>query len=250
MENKKIWIYGAAGIVVVSILFWILSDSPDEPEPVPEVVMEAPPEEEMPMPIPEEMPEEMLTMGEGEDILRRQVGALVRNACVQNWLNSGDLLGKVVNLVHGVSEGRVPRRDFNCLVPNTSFSVSTSKPPYLDAGVYKRYNTLAGLVGSVDAREIVKVLDLIDPLLEAEYARLGLSGQGGSFRDRLNIAINQVLSARVNQGRVQLVRHAVAFKFSDPTLERKNDVAKLMYRMGPSNSRTIQQKLKEVGALL
>jgi Protein of unknown function (DUF3014) len=58
-------------------------------------------------------------------------------------------------------------------------------------------------------------------------------------------AVAEILAAPVIEGQVTLNRPSDYYKFSDPNLEALNAVQKQMIRMGPANTRIIQNKCRE-----
>jgi hypothetical protein len=53
-----------------------------------------------------------------------------------------------------------------------------------------------------------------------------------------------ILAAPARDGQIALERHSVHYKFADQQLEALNPIHKQMLRMGPDNTRIIQNKLR------
>jgi hypothetical protein len=58
-------------------------------------------------------------------------------------------------------------------------------------------------------------------------------------------ALAEIITAPVIEENVSLVRPSLYYKFADSNLEALNPVKKQMIRMGPDNTRIIQQKCRE-----
>lgn len=183
--------------------------------------------------------------------IRAMAGSLVGYSALTRWLATDDFLAQFVTLVVGINAGRTPTADFYPFAPEgTLLGTEVDGRLYLDASSYRRYNRLVSAVDKLSARALVDLYALAESRLNSEYARMGHPPSHGTFRDQLKMAIDRVVAVRVNQVRVPLVRDSVVFKYKARNLENASDVNKLMYRMGPNNSLIVQEKLREIKALL
>jgi hypothetical protein len=58
-------------------------------------------------------------------------------------------------------------------------------------------------------------------------------------------AAGEIIATPVVEGQISLIRPSVLYKFADPKLEALNAVQKQMIRMGPENTKIIQNKCRE-----
>ena len=86
------------------------------------------------------------------------------------------------------------------------------------------------------------------PLFEAAYVELG--HPEGGFPAALDQAIRALLAVPVLREDVELVPHAIGFRYADPKLEALTPAQKQFLRIGPRNVRLVQGKLKELAAAL
>lgn len=184
-------------------------------------------------------------------MIRSMAGRLTTNSAMTNWLASDNFLSRFVVLVDSINAGKVPASEFLSFAPENAFlGEEINGKFYLNVSSYKRYNKLASLVGKLPTRTLVDLYGQAEPMLEAEYKKMGHPPSHGKFRDQLKRALDKVVSVRVNRARLPLMRKGVTFQYEASNLENADDVQKLLYRMGPSNSRTIREKLSAVRSLL
>jgi hypothetical protein len=77
-----------------------------------------------------------------------------------------------------------------------------------------------------------------------------LGHPGGGFRRALDKAIGALLAVPVLPADVELLPHAVGFRYADPKLEALTPAQKQFLRIGPRNVRLVQGKLRELAAAL
>ena len=86
------------------------------------------------------------------------------------------------------------------------------------------------------------------PLLEEAYREMGL--KKGNFHTVMLGAIDNLLAAPVVEQDILLVRPKVFYQYADPALEKLPASHKLLLRMGPDNTRRLQESLKNLRAKL
>ncbi|MBO7007752.1 MAG: DUF3014 domain-containing protein, partial [Pseudomonadales bacterium] len=67
-----------------------------------------------------------------------------------------------------------------------------------------------------------------------------------SFDNRMFEAIGRLLETPVIEDPIRLVQPVVMYKYEDEKLESLSAVQKQMIRMGPRNTRLIQNKIREI----
>lgn len=180
-----------------------------------------------------------------DDLTRRVAVDISSHASWPIWLIPNQLIRKFTMLVDNLSRGSVPRKQFLHLAPKGRFKARTRNGEYtINPESYRRYNTFADVVGSVNTKKLLSAYQKLSPLLQKAYAELGYPDI--SFDDVLNAAIQKILETPSPKGDIKLVRPAVVYKFADPKLESLKPAQKQLLRMGPRNIGIIRPKLEEI----
>ena len=180
--------------------------------------------------------------------LRSAIRGIVSSPMLSRWLLNDAYVSEFVRLVVNINQSQTKQslNDFEAFRPSAFKPLMIDNQPYLGSTSFNRYNQLARLVDGLDARSLVDLLDRTKQLTQAEYSRYGIPASRGDFKEQLKRAMDKVIAVNVSQNRIPLSQDSVLHKFESSSLERASDVEKLMYRMGPRNSRLIQVKLREV----
>jgi hypothetical protein len=191
-------------------------------------------------------------LNKSDAVVRESLTGLSNSATWRTWLGTSQALSKFVQFSENLSRGKVPHKYFAFMAPTGKFSaveVGEHAEGYLlDQGSYQRYNRIAHTIASLDAEQMVSIYHKFSPLLEQAFDEIGDSQQ--SFEQTLLQAIKRVRSTPQIQGEIELIRPSVMYKFADPKLERLSSLSKQLIRMGPRNTRLIQQKLTELEAAI
>ena len=230
MENKRPWI---ALVVVAAALagaaFWYLRRPQQGP---PAVAGTAPAQKPADAPLP---PAET-----SDPRMRRDLGSLSARPEWAQWLTASDLLDRFVVIVDNVAEDVNPRKQVDFI------KVEPQRSEKLDPA---RYDRIADVVASIDAKGAAQVVRDLHPLLESAYHKLGYPER--KFDQVATKALQRIVDAPVQEKPPGLVpKGGENFAWSDPKLEALGPVEKLLLRMGPRNTRLIQNKAREVAAAL
>jgi len=164
------------------------------------------------------------------------------------WLAHEDLVRRFVSSVANVADGTIPRSQLEFLAPKKSFTVVTEGAETVpDPASYRRYDRLAGVVASVDAAGAVALLDELTPLIRDAWGEIAPPDR--DFRTTLRDAIDSLLAVPVLD-QPPALEQKVMWTYTDPQLEGLTPAQRQLLRMGPDNVRTIQDKLREIRALL
>ena len=183
---------------------------------------------------------------DSDDLVRDGVVSLTRHEGINAWLAENELIRKFVAFIDGVSRGRVAVDLLRSMTPEEPFTARrTSRNTWvMTEESYQRYDRVADILASVDARRTAEFYQLISPLFQTAYEELGY---GNTAFDRVVFqAIARLLETPVITDEIKLVRPVVMFQYEDEKLESLSDLQKQMLRMGPRNTRLVQEKLKEV----
>ena len=245
-------------IAIAGVIWAILSNRP-APAPPPEIdipvqlgvesaiAVEA---EVGPEPEPETPAVVLPPLDESDDLIREGLIDLTPHAGVGAWVVSNELVRKFVTLVDNVSRGQVARESVLPLAPRDALvAEAQSETSFLmHPRSYRRYNRVADLVASVDARLAADFYYLLRPLFQEAYEELGYGDR--RFDDVAFQAIDRLLAAPVITDDIRLVRPVVMYEYEDQRLESLSALQKQMLRMGPRNTRLIQRKVKELSSEL
>lgn len=231
---------------VIAAIAWILLREGTTPEP--EATLEP---TVAPTAVPTETPVPRLagvTLATSDAVVREMVAQLSSRPELAKWLAHEDLVRRFVSSVANVADGTIPRSQLEFLAPKKSFTVVTEGAETVpDPASYRRYDRLAGVVASVDAAGAVALLDELTPLIRDAWGEIAPPDR--DFRTTLRDAIDSLLAVPVLD-QPPALEQKVMWTYTDPQLEGLTPAQRQLLRMGPDNVRTIQDKLREIRALL
>jgi len=188
-------------------------------------------------------------LGESDQAVREFAAALSANPDFAKWLLTKDLIRKFVVAVDNVANGLSPKPHVDFFSPAGPFRVArTAKGTLIDEASYSRYDPVAGVVISLDAKAAVRLYRAVRPLLQEAYRDLGYPGV--DFEDTLVRAMAELLGTPVVEGPVRLEKKILSYAMSDETLEGLSPAQKQLLRMGPRSVRKVHVKLRELAAAL
>lgn len=231
MGNKRWpWMLGAAAVIAAVAFFILRRPTPEPP----------PPQAAQGEPAPAKAADAPLPPPEKSDAqARKDLGALSPRPEWAQWLSSSDLLDRFVVTIDNMAEDVNPRKqlDFVKLQPQKSDRLDTV-----------RYDLIADVIASVDAKAAGQVVRDLHPLLESAYHKLGYPDR--SFDQVAAKALQRILDAPVVEKAPRLVPKGLVYAFADEKLEALGPVEKLLLRVGPRNTKLIKAKAREIAAAL
>lgn len=160
-----------------------------------------------------------------------------------------EIIRKFVRAVNAVEEGKVVHEYRPIISPASGFvaervsTVGVQQPRFLiNAENYHRYDSLVTLVALLDTDALAAFYQRFYPLLEEAHAEMGL--KKGNFHTVLVRAIDHLLAAPVIEQPLELVQPKVFYQYADEEVEALPSTHKLLLRMGPENTRSLQNSLK------
>jgi hypothetical protein len=175
---------------------------------------------------------------------------LFRQAMVQvspllgQWLNTNQLIKKYVVIANDFSQGLRFEKHMRFLKPDLPFVADQDEAGlFIATRSYQRYDKLAAAVNSMDVQATLAVYRKFRPLLLQVFAGFSYPEQY-QLEDIFIKAAAEILAAPIISERIALVRPAVNYKFADPKLEALSPLHKQMLRLGPENTRIIQDKVR------
>jgi Protein of unknown function (DUF3014) len=178
-----------------------------------------------------------------DDVFR---GALIKlSPGLRPWLNSNLLIRKYVVIINDFSQGQRIFKHLSFLRLEEPFAVEQGENGLQMAPKnYRRYDLMAQTINAIDTRAAVALYKRFRPLMLQVFAEFSYP-QDITLEGIVKKAGSEILAAPAIDGPVALVRPSVFYKFSDPALEALNPVQKQMIRMGPENTRLIQNKCRD-----
>jgi hypothetical protein len=177
--------------------------------------------------------------------LRSLIGSLSAHPQVASWLVTDELARRFVLSVVEMAGGRSPRSHVQFLIPPEAPGVRESGEGLaVDPDAYRRYDLLAETFVSLDTDGTAVLYHQLHPLFVEAYGELGIPG--GSFDEAMELAVQNLLSARGATGPLAVRPNEGVYEFVDPDLEARSPLEKHLIRMGPENARQVQTKLREV----
>ncbi|SDJ90837.1 Protein of unknown function [Ferrimonas sediminum] len=211
-----------------------------EPQPAPEVVE--------PEPEPEAPKIELPPLAQSDEFAKAQLNGLSDGMQLGQFLVPDSLVRRFVGLVDNLAQGNLLREQGPFKRLSEEFkAVDVNGQLYLDPDGYHRYDAYTSFLYRLDEQALRDSFLLMEPLFEQAYAELGYED---SFRDRLDDAIDLLLSAPEMDTAIPLESHSVNYEFKDADLESLTDVEKLMLRMGPDNARKLKSTLRRFRAAM
>jgi len=195
---------------------------------------------------PTEMARPLPPVGQMDTFLRALLGGLSTSPELARWLATDDLIQQMANAIDRVSKGQSPARDVAVLKPSGMFGTAGSKQRMtIDPATYRRYDGLALLVSSLDARNVAEAYRTIQPRLDEAYRALGRSE--GTVDQAVSVALQTLIDTPVVDDAIRIVPGTGAtYAFADPALEQLAPAQKQLLRMGPNNVSRIRERLQEI----
>jgi hypothetical protein len=165
------------------------------------------------------------------------------------WLATDNLIRQMANVIDRVSRGLSPAPEVAVLRPQGDFDVTRGKEVTVSPANFRRYDGLASVVESLDAKAVVEAYRTIHPRLDEAYRALGRTE--GGVDHAIDVALQTLIDTPVPVEPVRVISGKDAtYVFADDKYEQLQPAQKQLLRMGPDNIRRIQARLREIQALL
>lgn len=178
-------------------------------------------------------------------LVRELLMRLSAHPRIAAWLATDGLIRNFTVAVANVAEGRSPAQHLPRIAPQGTFAATADGAAWrIDVRSYRRYDSHADAVGSIDARGAARLYATVKPRIEEAYAELGRPH--GTFDRALQRAIAHLLDTPIVEGGIPLERVPAGYAYADPSLESLSSAQKQLLRMGPRNMKIVQGKLREI----
>jgi len=184
-----------------------------------------------------------------DDFVRQLAKEFSSHPRIAQWLQSKDLIRRLVAAVDNIANGLSPRAHIDFFLPPGEFVAIKRGNVYLaDPDGYSRYDTVADVFVSLDSKQSVSLFRALKPLCQEAYRDLGYPDQ--DFEQTILRAIVELLETPVVEGDIVLEKAILNYVMLDPELESLSDPQKHLLRMGPGNVGAIQAKMREIAIAL
>ncbi|TRW92002.1 DUF3014 domain-containing protein [Candidatus Methylobacter oryzae] len=175
-------------------------------------------------------------------LLREEIVGL--SPALAGWLNADQLIRKYVVIANDFSQGLRLEKNLRFLQLDQPFAVDQEgESLFISSKSYQRYDGLAAAVNALDVRATLAVYRKFRPLLVQVFKEFSYPEEY-NLEDIMMKAAAVIIAAPVSDERIALEKGSIHYKFADQQLEALNPVHKQMLRMGPENTRIIQNKLR------
>jgi hypothetical protein len=198
-------------------------------------------------PEPPEPIEPPVTMENAREVLDQRADELSPDPLFRKWIGVRDSIVRFTAAVDLVSRGESPTEIVSFLQPKEPFEPATADndaPVVLDEQLYRRYDSFADVVHSLNTRACARVYRAFLPVLQKVYENLGYPE--GDFDATFKASLIELLEAPVVPEPIFVRKKVITYVYLDPELEGRSGVQKHLIRMGPKNTVRIQEKLREI----
>lgn len=172
------------------------------------------------------------------------------SATLSPWLQADQLIRKYLLIANDFSQGLRLEKHMRFLKQAEPFAVEkAANGVFISKQSYQRYDQLAAAIDAMDARAAGKVCRQFKPLLLEVFAEFGYPAER-PLEDLFLKSAAQILAAPIMEEPIALKKHLVYYKYADAKLEALSPVARQMLRMGPDNTRIIQNKVRQLVEML
>ena len=247
----------AAAVVVIAVIIWLTvrttSEQPElgpatapplEQEPVQrELFRPAPPPPSEPeQPAAPEIIEPPANIDQSDPVVLEAVQDFAPRLVA--WLTPEQQIRKWVLAVDNLAGGNVVTQHQPLAFNPGKFQVdSEDGQTVMSEANYSRAQTLIDTVLEIPPEQLVRYYSAWLPTLDKAYDELGRDNQ---FEERLRAAIDHILAVEPLEQPPELEQPSVFYTYADERLENADDLTKLMWRLGPENTRRIQEYLREL----
>jgi hypothetical protein len=155
------------------------------------------------------------------------------------WFQPKEQLRKLTLLVTQAAEGKTLYQDRPFIFNLPEFAVEQRDERYfISTQNFDHYTAVVNVLVNMPVDILVAYYRSWYLLLEQAFGELGLPG---SFDEKVDNLIERILAVEVLAPPIELKKPtSVTYKFLDPKLEGASQIDKWLWRMGPENTRLIQ----------
>ncbi|MFL5345743.1 MAG: DUF3014 domain-containing protein [Hyalangium sp.] len=181
---------------------------------------------------------------------RELVGLLSNEPELKKWVAAEGLARRFTAAVANIAEGESPRAVLPSMAPQGAFqTVERDGKHFIAPESFARYDSVGRIFNSLDTEITVNTYKALRPIFEQAFAEIARPGQ--RFDETLSRAIQRMLDTPVPDGDIEVVAtQGVNYAYADPKLEQLSAAQKHLLRLGPTNAKAVQAKLRELQTAL
>jgi hypothetical protein len=184
-----------------------------------------------------------------DTFLRALLGTLSAHPDFVRWLATDNLIRQMANVIDRLARGLSPAPEVSVLRPLGDFDVARAERPTIAPSSFRRYDGLATIVESLDAKAVVEAYRTVHPRLDEAYRALGRTENG--VDQAVDVALQTLIDTPVPVEPVMVISgKGATYAYADAQYENLLPAQKQLLRMGPDNVRRIQSRLREIQTLL
>lgn len=183
------------------------------------------------------------SLNNSDDFVKEELAAIDGGSPLLAHLVSEELVRKFVVMIENISRGEFPERNLPLLNPEERMTVTELGSEFylIDEQSYQRFNSLVSGLTNISTDTAVDFYHHMQPLFREAYAELGM--RDSDFNKVFMQTIDNVLEARTAPQPQQLIRPNLNYLYGDPAIESYSTVEKLLLRLGPENTESLQRRL-------
>jgi len=223
-------------------LFVSESDTSKNKSPVDEVGEEWQASDKMLAPVLIKPP--LIALADSDDFIRAALAPLFPGLNGMGFWEPENVLQRWVTLINEVADGHVLFKHRWFLTANSSFPViETENGLLLDPEGYHRFDQMVAAFTDADIDTAMVFLNENKALMDIVFQQFSHS-DGFTLNKLFLKSIDMVLAAPIITDDMLVIKKMDRYYFANPDIEGLSGIAKQMIRLGPNNTRSIQDKLK------
>lgn len=184
-----------------------------------------------------------------DEVIRSLVEQVSEHPRLARWALNDDLVRRFVAAVDNTARGDSPRSQVPFMAPQGAFQAERQGDELvIDDASFDRYDLMTQVFLSLDTATSVRLYRQLEPLFDEAYQDLGYPG--GEFDKVLQKAIQHLLKTPIPDSELEIEKAVRSYRFSDPAYENLSPAQKHYLRMGASNMRQLQAKLRLMATTL
>jgi hypothetical protein len=188
-------------------------------------------------------------LDESDDLVRELVSALSRHPIIAAWLTTDQLIRTFAVSLMNVADGKTPAGHLSVIKPEGRFQTrQRGSRTYIDPQTYSRFDAHAAAVSSLDAQGAADLYKRLKPRIQEAYREL--AGANADVDRAVERAIATLLATPIIDGEIPVESRPAGYAYADPSLESLSGAQRQLLRMGPANTRLVQQKLRSIAQRL
>ena len=182
-------------------------------------------------------------LAESDGFIRPLVERLSAHPELARWLTPDRLVERFVTAVTNVARGESPRPHVRFIEPGGRFQTQeVGGKLFIDEASFERFDVVVEIFTSLDTADGARLYRELEPLFVEAYGQLGEPQE--DFRTSLAKAIDRIVATPIPSGPIEIEKRVKSYQLVDPALENLSPAQKNFLRMGASNMREIQAKLR------